>query len=157
MARPWLRWLIGLLVLALLATAALRLYAPVNPWQAYATATRHYLALGLEADSATLAAQTLGAEPSAWVLAARRQDSALVRIWARSLKARAGRRTGDTVLVSLETNSARGCQQLRRLTAGFLERGGTRQLFLLQSPCVEGFGPAAVAPIEFQLGPDTLR
>jgi hypothetical protein len=157
MARPWLRWLIGVAALALLGTAALRLYAPANPWQDYATATRRYLALGLAADSTTLAAQSLGAEPSAWVLAARRQDSALVRIWARSLKARGGRRSGDTVLVSLETNSARGCQQLKRLTAGFLERGGTRQLFFLQSPCVAGFGPAAVAPIEFHLGPDTVR
>ena len=152
---PWVRWLIGLVALAVLGVAALRLYSPTSPWQPYARAARQYLALGLAADSATLAAHSVGAEPSAWVLAARRQDTALLRGWAAtSFRVRAGHRSGDTVLVSLEPLMAPGCPQSHRLVAGFLERGGRRRLFVLESRCVKGFAAAEIAPIEFEFAPD---
>lgn len=155
MTRPWVRWLIGLVALAVLGTAALRLYSPESPWQPYAGAAREYLERGLVADSTTLAAQSVGAEPSAWVLAARRQDTALLRGWAAtSFRVRAGHRSGDTVLVSLEPRTAPGCAQSHRLVAGFLEHGRQRRLFVLESPCVKGFTAADIAPIEFEFAPD---
>jgi hypothetical protein len=155
MTHPWLRWLVGLVALGLLGAAAVRLYSTTSPWQPYATATHRYLSLGMDADSTTLAAQSVGAEPSAWVLAARRQNAALLRGWAGSnFRVRAGHRNGDTVLVSLEPRTAGGCAVSNRLTAGFLEGPGQPRPFVLESRCVKGFTSADIAPIEIDLAPE---
>ena len=154
MTHAWVRWLVGLVVLSVLGIAALQLYSTRSPWQPYAAAARQYLELGLDADSSALAAQSVGPEPSAWVMAARRQDPALLRRWSgTSFRVRAGNRSGDTVLVSLESRTASGCPQSNRLTAGFLEQAGRRRLFALDSRCVKGFASAEIAPIEFELAP----
>ena len=114
--------------------------------------TRLVLTRVLAGDSA--GAVAAGAEPAVvgWAVNAVERDSAMVRGWSRARETHSRAQRGDTVIRTWFTTAAmQRCTGAAVLTARLVHERERLRLTELRSPCVP------VAPITFEVGPDTTR
>jgi hypothetical protein len=145
---------------ALLGWRLLTLYGSGSPRESerhdapYTAALQAALARGLAHDSAGVAALAAAPQPAAWISAAVRRDSLLVRAWTARLVSSWGTERGDTTvlrwypLAEVPDSTGDRCHGGAVLDAKFVGDSSAPRLARLSSPCV---ADTFVAPITFAI------
>ncbi len=126
------------LALVLLGWLGVSLYTRPLSASREAEPVRRFLARALAGDSAGLVPLAAAPEPVAWALAAVREDSTMVRLWATNVGRVKRMQRGDTVWITLSQNrSTPHCSFLGTLSAALVGTPESPRLAHLSASCPE--------------------
>ena len=127
---------LGATLLGLLGWVGLTRYSQPRAISQRAEPLRHFLTTALAGDSAALETLAGDPQPVGWALAAVRQDSAIVREWARNRGRVKLSQRGDTLWVVLSRNrSTPNCSYFGSLTGALVGMPDRARLVRLSASC----------------------